>query len=388
MINSITAYDIEVVKKKLAVAKVKTWYKGKLITSDQYSSIQTAYETNLFSPSIIIRVLLFIATYLGLSTIVGPIALMVGDAGMGAIRVMLFITGAGMMAFVERILIKDKHHFKSGVTEAGYYSGLAFIYFGLLGFEINEPLFYLIAALILLAVASIRYLDLLSLISAMGCLLAIIFLSLESILSVLPFAIMIVFAVLFAVSQPIQKKLDYLIWEDHFIIFDTLSLLLVYLGGNYFVVRELSIEMMNLSLAEGQDIPFAFLFYGFTLIIPIAYLVWGIKQKSILFIRVSLIVIALSVITIKYYYSFGHPEITVTVAGAVLILVSLLLIKYLKKNRNGFIRDQIFKSKWDNTDLAAFIASQSLGGHQINESESTLAGQGGEFGGGGASGEF
>ncbi len=388
MTDSLTAYDLAAVKKKLSLAKIKTWHKGGLINTEQWTAIQNHYESSLFSPSIFIRILLFIATYFGLMTIIGPLILIVGDAGETTIRVMLLISGVLMLIFVEKMLIKEKHHFKSGVTEAGSYTGLLFIYSGVVGFGINLPLVYFGIAFIFLAISTIRYLDLLSLVALITCFLAILFLSFEPIMWLLPFIVMITFIGLFLCSQSLQKRVDSLIWEDHFIIFDTLALLLIYLGGNYFVVRELSVEMMNLILEDGQDIPFAFIFYGFTLLIPVAYLTWGIMRKSILFIRVSLLVLALSVITIKYYYSLGHPELTITISGGLLIVISLALIKYLKKSRRGFVRDQIFKSKWDNTDLAAFVASQTLGGHQINESEGDFTGQGGEFGGGGASGSY
>jgi len=387
MIESLIAYNLTDVKKKLSLAKIKTWYKGGLVNEVQLPIIQEAYATKLFSPKIIMRIFLFIATYIGLTSVLGPVVLLIGDAGETAIRLMIVLTGGAMLAFTELILIREKKHFKSGVTEAGYYIGLSFLYFGILGFDINEPLIYFSVALVVLIGVSIRYLDLLSLVAAIGCFIACLFLALESIMALLPFIIMVVFTALFLASQAIQKKADRLIWEDHFIIFDTISLLLIYLGGNYFVVREMSVEMMHLDLSSGEDIPFAFLFYGFTVLIPVCYLVWGILKKSILFIRVSLLTLVLAVITIKYYYSLGHPEVTITIAGLILLAISLLLIKYLKVSRKGYIRDQIFQSKWDNADLTAFIASQTLGGHQVNEQNHDI-GQGGEFGGGGASGSY
>ncbi|MEO9850172.1 MAG: hypothetical protein ABJE80_07280 [Reichenbachiella sp.] len=388
MINKLVAYDLLEVKKKLSLAKAKTWYKAGLVEEEQWKGIQADYPSDLYSPTIFMRILLFVATFFGLSTVLGPILLLVADEGIVAIRIMVFIAGVVMIAFTERVMIKDKRHFKSGITEAGYYIGFSFVYFGLMGFGIDEILIYWMMALLFVSIGTIRYMDLLSLVATVVCLVAVLFLSLTSILAFLPFVIMILFGGLFIISQKIQKKTDYLVWEDHFILFDTLALLLVYLGGNYFVVRELSIEMMGLELGEGQDIPMAFLFYGFTFLIPLAYLIWGIRNRSILFIRVSLLVLTLTVFTIKYYYSFAPPEVSITVAGGILILISLVLLKYLKKSRKGFIRDQIIQSKWDNPDLVAVVASQTLGGHQIDQSESSQIGKGGEFGGGGASGDF
>ena len=136
-----------------------------------------------------------------------------------------------------------------------------------------------------------------------------------------------------------------------------------------------------------QSRTLAYVFYLWTVLVPIAYLYWRIKTKSVLFIKVSLLTLALAVFTLKYYFSLGHPEISITIGGGLLIVVSLLLMKYLKTPRNGFTRDQLLTNKWDNSDFTAFIASQTLGGHQINDSTDFQSG-GGASGGAGASGEF
>ena len=66
-------------------------------------------------------------------------------------------------------------------------------------------------------------------------------------------------------------------------------------------------------------------------------------------------------------------------------------MKYLKTPRNAFTRNQLLTNKWDNSDFTALIASQTLGGHQIDTDINTnedIEFGGGKFGGGGASGKF
>jgi uncharacterized membrane protein YgcG len=92
------------------------------------------------------------------------------------------------------------------------------------------------------------------------------------------------------------------------------------------------------------------------------------------------------VIPLKIYFSLGHPEVTITISGAVLLFVALSCMKYLKKNRNGYTRDKILEKEWNNEDLAAIVTSQAMGGHQIDDS--AFSGKGGGFGGGGASGDW
>jgi hypothetical protein len=284
-------------------------------------------------------------------------------------------------------MIKAGHHFKSGVTEAGYYVGLAFIYFGVLWFDEYENITYACFGVLVFAFASIRYLDLLSIGASIFCFVLVLFLVFDTMLGIMPFLIMAVFLALYFTSRRMQKNANLVLWENHFIVFDSLALLLIYLGGNYFVVREMSVEMMRLELNEGQDIPLAFVFYVLTFLVPVLYLVIGVMKREMMLIRVGVLTILLSVVTIKYYYSFGHPEITVTLAGGVLVFISLGLMKYLKISRKGFTREKLLSSKWEDSNLTAFIASQTLGGHQVSKTEK-FAGKGGEFGGGGASGGF
>ena len=385
MMNKLVAYDLTEVRKKRIVATAKDWYKSGVLTQPQWEEIKNEYISTLYSPSPIIRILLFLAAQFGLSTLIGIIVLMFSDMDMIGIQVASFIVGGLIVFFTEKGFIQDQKHYKSGVTSAGVYVGYSFIYFSVLGESVYSEFVYISWAFVLLSWATIRYLDILTIIPAIGCFVALLFLGFEPYIAVLPFIIMFGFTGLFLLSQFIQKRADVIIWEDHFIIFDTVALLLVYVGGNYFVVRELSLEMMGLELANGEDIPFAFLFYGFTVLIPIFYLYWGIIKKSVLFIRVSLLTLALAAFTLKYYFSLGHPEISITISGAILIVIAIALMKHLKIIRNGFTRNPLLTNKWDNQNMTAFIASQTLGGHSIKDK---FSGKGGEFGGGGASGDF
>jgi uncharacterized membrane protein YgcG len=162
---------------------------------------------------------------------------------------------------------------------------------------------------------------------------------------------------------------------------------MIYLAGNYLVVRELSVNLMDLSLTEGQDIPFSFIFYSLTVLFPVLYLYFGVKNKDMVLLRISLLIFGLSVFTFKYYYGFGHPEITLTIAGLILSCITLILFNYLKVMRNGFTREDVLSSKWANANVEAFIISQTLGGNQVKVDES-FQGEGGSFGGGGSSGSF
>jgi hypothetical protein len=205
--------------------------------------------------------------------------------------------------------------------------------------------------------------------------------------AVIPFAFILVFGTGYFLSQKFQKKNHLPFYKDSFIVLDSLLLALVYAGGNYFVVRELSIEMMGLQLAEGEDIPFGILFHVTTVIIPLAYLYFGIKRKELHLIRIGILATFASVITFKYYYSLGHPEITLTIAGAFTAGLTIWVLNYLKTTKNGFTREKLLSDKWDNINAESVLISSTMGGNVAPEKTGTEYG-GGEFGGGGAGSEY
>jgi uncharacterized membrane protein YgcG len=147
--------------------------------------------------------------------------------------------------------------------------------------------------------------------------------------------------------------------------------------------------MMNLYLGPDQDIPFAIIFYILTAIIPIVYLYLGIHTKDVVLIRVSIFLVALSAFTFKYYFSFGHPEITLTIAGGLVLTITLLLLNYLKISKYGYTRENLLSEKWGDMNVEAFIISQTVGGNQVDAVASQGdSGGGGEFGGGGSTDSF
>jgi hypothetical protein len=388
MINKLIAYSIPELEKRQLLVEAKNLYKSKYISKEQWQEMTKAYVTKLYSPSIFIRILFFIVSLIGLSTLTGPIGLMFNIGGVTDFRILSLIFGVILLIATEWIFIKKNNHFRSGVTEAGIYSGLSFIAFGILADDYNYIIIYPIIGLLLAAFATIRYLNLLALVATLffiGWIVFQICINLGgTVEALLPFIFMCAFGLLYVGLLKLKRKLDSIIFTDFFIIGKTLCLLVFYAAGNYFVVRELSIELMGIHISEKGDIPFAFVFYILTFLVPIAYLYLGVKQKSILLIRTGLLTIALGVITIKYYYSLGMPMLTITISGAILMVIGLLLFKYLKQTKNGFTADKLLNDKWGSQNLTAFVASQTLGGNQANTEADNELFKGGEFGGGGA----
>lgn len=365
-----------------------TLHKSKIISDEQYDSIEEKYQSELYNPNIVIKILMFILGLLGVSALTGLLAFMFQDIIENMVEILGVMYGSGLVLFAHFILNKKKKHFRSGLFEAVLYSGLAYFlvsFFSLTDFNYNSVLPILILVTFFL---SVLYLDNIATI-AFTILLgnySLYLLQIFNGINFAPFVLLIIYSGILVLDLKLERNANLSIYLPQLKIVKFLALVLIYLSVNYFIVREMSTEIMYISIPEGGDIPFAFIFYGTTILIPILYAYLGIKRKSKILIRISLIVVAFSVFTFKYYYSSGHPEITLTLAGLLLLTVSFLLLNYLKTPKKGFTREALLNEKWAEQNIEAVAISQTIGGNQMPEEG--FSGNGGEFGGGGASGGF
>jgi hypothetical protein len=379
----------------LAVLKeCKRWVKQHFIQEDQYQKIKEVYPSPFYHPNFLIRILLFVAALLALSGATGLFSLFIlalFESSEVLISIACLFYGIVSFIFLEKLFIENNHHYKSGVNEALIYHACGFTIGGIMGiFDFNEHV-GLFTFFIVLTFAAVRYLDLVCTIGATLSFAGILFYEFYNIggifQQIIPFVFILCFTPLYFYIKQLKKRNELKFWSTNLLIVEAMSLLFIYTAGNYLVVRELSIELMDMYLEEGADIPFAFLFYALTVLIPIGYLYFGIKNKDLVLLRVSLLVLAFSVFTFKYYFSLGHPEITFTLAGIILLTISILILNYLKSPKHGFTRENILTEKWGNMNAEAFIISQTMGGNQVTVKEE-FKGGGGGFGGGGASGGY
>lgn len=379
-------YNLQVIK------KATRWRKHDLINQEQLLAIKGAYQTPLFHPNFAIRILLFLATLLASSGVNGLFMLFFEEFGDTALFV--FFIALGVLAFVllEKVFIANKH-FQSGVTDAITYLACGFIIGGVGGLMDFDNIFLIqLTCLLVFAFAAYRYLDIVITFAFVITLGWIIFYnSYEAggvFKSIIPFLFIITFSILYFVTRSLTKNRKLRLWSNNLLVLESCSLLLIYAGGNYYVVRELTINLMEFTLQPGDDIPFAWLFYFFTVSIPALYLIAGIRSKSVVLIRFGILTLALSIATFKYYFLPDYTEVFLLIVGAVSILLAIILIRYLKQIRNGFTSDNIVSSAWADVHAEAFIVSQTLGGNQIENTASPESGGGGSFGGGGSTDSF
>lgn len=400
MINNIIAYKITELKKRFILTESKQLRDSGIIDQTQWESIKMDHSFKLFSPSIFVKILLFVFSLIGMMTIMGPLSLIFEDvfSKMESIhfRVIALILGLTILGFTEKILIQKLSHYKSGIVEAGIYASFSLILFALIGVETVHTIIYPLVFFVFATIAALRYLDLIALILSLFFFSWSIFQALidigETAEQIIPFVFMITFSLLLFTIRKLEIKLQktevHILFIKQFIIIRYYAFFILYLSGNYFVVKELSINLMGLELKEGADIPLAYFFYTYTLLVPMLFLFFGIKRKSILFIRLGLLCIGLSILTFKYYFSLLDPIIVMSISGALLIVLALAFLNYLKTMKSGFTRERLLKQNWSSKNWSALIASQTLGGSDATNPNEDIEFGGGSFGGGGAGGKW
>ncbi|MFN7100576.1 MAG: hypothetical protein ACK4M4_09405, partial [Flavobacterium sp.] len=152
--------------------------------------------------------------------------------------------------------------------------------------------------------------------------------------AVLPFVSMVFALLLFLFWS---KKLQY---TSTFYKFDVnliryYSCLLFYLSGNYMLVRELSIVLLEQAINPGQDITLAWFFYIFTFIVPVGYIYQALQQKNKIILWLGLSALAFSIYSIRFYYSVLPLELVLTFGGLFLFGVTFYLIKKLQNQTTG-----------------------------------------------------
>jgi hypothetical protein len=370
------------------IKEAKRWSKQNLISADQYSAIKESHPSGFYHPNLVIRILLFIATLIALAGVTGLIGLIMLDAIEDYIEVLCIFYGLGSWIFLEMVFVKNSHY-KSGVNEALLYHSIGWTIGGVAGTAGFNEEAVIVTCLIVFSFAAIRYADLICTACGFASFAYLVFHELYAaggiFQQIIPIVFIIVFTPVYFMIIKAKKIKNWDLWGDCLILIEALSLLTIYAAGNYFVVRELSENLMSLYIEPGKDIPFAWLFYALTVIIPITYLYFGITKKNIVLLRVSLVAVAFSVFTFKYYFSLGHPEITLTLAGAILLTLALYLFRFLKTPRFGYTRETLLKEKWADANPEAFIISQTLGGNKVTMESPADLGGGGTTGGGGSS---
>jgi hypothetical protein len=285
-----------------------------------------------------------------------------------------------------------KYHYKSGADDALIWMTAVFI---LTAINLYGDISSLENAIIIFSISlymALRFANMLM--SAIACIsfLAVIFFGYTRLgviaKTTVPFLIMLISASIYFITTSKRCREKLRRYEACLLMGEITCLFCLYAAGNYCVVREASISMFHLDLKEGQSLPFGWLFWIFTVIIPFIYLARGIQKKGVVLMRSGLMLIPVIVFTVRYYYHILSAESAMIIGGALMIANGYSLIKYLGKPKHGFTDEEINKTHLNAAkQLESLIIDQTFVQAKIETNNHTEFG-GGSGGGGGAGGEF
>ncbi|MFT3908623.1 MAG: hypothetical protein QM737_04310 [Ferruginibacter sp.] len=360
------------------------------ITKEELDNINARHPAGFYTSNFFIRIGLFILTKIIMTFSLGLIALISLDAiekTAGGLTIFFALLSFGALEY----FIHEKKHFRSGVDDALLWGGAIALFCGACIPNNFDATGLCILAFFITAICTVRYADRLMAAVCFISFLGIVFFICSKAGSfakaILPFVIMAISLTTYLIVKKINKREVFSVYAGCTLIIEIISLLILYTAGNYLIVRELSNTMFDLKLQPTQSLPFGFLFWIFTIIIPLIYLFLGIRKKDTVLLRVGLLLIAAIVFTVRYYYSIMAPEILMTISGTAMIIIAWALTRYLSVPKYGFTEQELStRHVLDKMNIESLVIAQTFS-QQTQQTGETKFG-GGSFGGGGASGDF
>jgi len=366
------------------------------LSETEVKLLKQKYPVGFYMPGIVIRIGLFILTVIIVSFSIGLISLFLSEAHVVDNFGWPLVLGVAGY-FVLESMVKQKHYYQSGVDEALLWitAGLLTGGFVWMLFTIDDNQSHTIAIsafiMMLSSYLTLRFADLLM--SAIACLssLALVFFIWNNFgtfgLATMPFIMMIASAAMYFASIKYSEKPKAVDYDKCLSVIQIVSLLTLYLSGNYYVVQELSAELT--SAAPGTPVPFGFIFWGWTILLPFAYISFGLKTKNVILLRTGLMLIAGAILTFRNYYHITPLEVAFSVGGCVLLAISYAIIKYLKTPKQGFTYAEINrKSLIDQLNIESMIVGETFASSPDTPSGPESPFGGGSSGGGGSSSAY
>ncbi|HUP11061.1 MAG TPA: hypothetical protein VM187_02575 [Niastella sp.] len=366
--------------------EVQTALQHELLSKEEAAGIESKYPVNLYTPNLFIRIGMFLLTAVITLMGYGLFCLMLLHGSESQIKVMTIIYGVLVYGGLE-FIVYDKKHFRSGIDDALMIFSLGFILTGinLLSHSISYlgqsilifvPTFYYLLRFGNVLMGGIAYLSFLGIVFFGFMRLG------EMARYAMPFLLMVFSLIVYWFIKKSKKSQRLRHYKACFTFIEILALVMLYVAGNYFVVREVSNSMFDLQLKEGEAIPGAWIFWVFTILLPLVYIFKGLQKKDVIVLRTGLIMIAAIVFTVRYYHHVAPLEVAMSIGGIIMILLAYYLTKYLTPPRYGFTHAEPNDPKLNGLlNLESLVVTQTF-----NQSTPVEPEQGFDFGGGSAGG--
>lgn len=387
------AYNETDIRNQIIVDHAQRWHRQRLLSDEQLTAIRQAYPYRFRSGNAFIDIGLFIFTLVAASGGFGLLAVTVGELiadNRAAQSTLCLLVGIGA-GVVTNSFTQKGTYYRNGVDNALILVTAAFLLASVhLVLPSGKPLWLncLIDLPILLAVIW-YYGDLLITLAALIVFYTMIFSGmLEFALgkSLLPFVLMFVSGALYGVARQFPKHTRSIYYTDALTLVEWVVLIVLMAGGNYYVVRELNGLLLTPQPANAPEIALPYLFWTLTFGIPGAYLGFSLRQKNRMLVILGILGLAAAVATVRVYYVWVPLSVYMALCGALLIALAVVFIRYLRSARNGFTDapdDESPQEFWGNAQTLTAMQ----GSANVHAPEGVRFG-GGNFGGGGAEGNY
>ncbi|MBL7798241.1 MAG: hypothetical protein JNJ90_17235 [Saprospiraceae bacterium] len=382
------AYDRAGLDALLIRDAAQEWCRQGLLSEEQWLAVQAQHKSGFYSPNVFVRIGLAIFTLVLLSAALGLGALISDLNSETGFALLCLFFGLVLFLMLELWIIGSARHYGSGVDDMLLYFGTSLLLGGLymLMPSGSQPLDYACVTLPFLVVGSIRYLDRLMTAAAFGYALMILMLLLmkspQLALFAMPFAGMLFAGGVYFLARHGQSRYAWRHWHSALAVLELLAIVLFYVSGNYWVVQQAGYGWFQI-----EQPPIAWFFWIFTFAVPLAYLYFGLRRKDRLMLDVGLGCVAVAVFTYRAYFHVMPLAWAAVLGGAVLFAVAYFSIRHLRKTKGVYTYD----ADADKT-LLQEIEQQLIAQHLAQQpapapnKDASLGG--GQFGGGGADGQF
>ena len=380
-----TAYPKKDLYNKYLQEQASEAFHYECINEESYKNILEKHTHELYTPNYFIRVGLALLSIVAVVLSLALFWLITSADSETAVTMLMIFFAIICYGFLE-LMVKQKKYYNAGIDNILLVMILVFIVSAMFFNESNNSHeISVFIALLICTWLAIRFVDACMAVLAFASLIWFFFLVYTRLGTfgkmTASFALMLLCAAVFIAARNFIKKHNNVIYKNCLQWIILIALLCFYAAGNYFVVNELSLEMFNAPIALG------FIFWILTFVVPLFYIIYGLIKRENIFYRTGIVLLIISVLTVRYYHAVMPAEIAMTVFGSVIIILSFALIKYLKQPVKGYTFENIDHTDKNILNAEAVIIAQVFGKKVMPQSDHFKFG-GGSSGGAGATGNY
>jgi len=169
----------------------------------------------------------------------------------------------------------------------------------------------------------------------------------------------------------------------------------VYAAANVYSLDEASLEHLARLAPGREDLPRGarLAAAAATALLPLAVLAWGLRSRRTFLLDTGIVLLALSLVTMRRYVHVAPLWVVLILAGALLVVLALAVERALRRARDGeiagFTADPLFSDERRQQVLQIVpVVTAFTPETRAPAPDPGFAGEGGRFGGGGAQEKF